>query len=218
MIATGLCTMGGCFAQDVTFAAVETYWPAHSVRIDHKIYILKEYGDDLTLPLLVDGVKLGGRIENVTLLPGDNGGGNFLNWGIWGVTNGVQSNDAVYLGTKYKSQGAFAWFIAGSDELRVGYDNQTDHIGYMEIVASSEEGAFFTSSLGDAYARLCMNRDLYTERRRIFISASKGAFDVVYQRWSNHLVQKRYYLVQPMKTDAGDSAFFIHGYDILAEI
>ena len=35
MIAAGLCMMGGCFAQDETTDAVDTYWPARSVPVPY---------------------------------------------------------------------------------------------------------------------------------------------------------------------------------------
>lgn len=44
MIASGLCMMGGCFAQDAASQTVESYWPAETVDItDNKIVILERH-------------------------------------------------------------------------------------------------------------------------------------------------------------------------------
>lgn len=50
------------------------------------------------------------------------------------------------------------------------------------------------------------------------ISSVRKKFDVVSFWWENAIVQKRYFMVQPMKSAQASSAFFIHGYDILTEI
>ena len=92
MIAAGLCLMGGCFAQDESSMAVDTYWPAHSVHVEDTTYILKPADASLTTPLFIDGIQYGGQAENVQAKR-DNAD-TILGWGVW--TTSVF--DAVYLG------------------------------------------------------------------------------------------------------------------------
>lgn len=221
MIAAGLCMMGGCFAQDTDSQTVETYWPAHSVRVDHSTYILKDYDATLTLPLLTSDVYLGGRLENIVLLDSDNGGHNFLNWGIWNTT----VMDACYFGTNHQSQrGAGVWFATYAPTSPSQYIIQNEFVNgdangmnFMEL-SVSRELSIIKSSLGSRTFSLRINQKEYTSMFRIVIESIRASYDVVAYWWYRKNSGLNYFMVQPMQSVAGQVAFFTHRFNILTEL
>ena len=204
--------MGGCFAQDKASKTVDTYWPAHAANIADKTLVLKSYGDDLTLPFWTPGVRAGGRIENVSIT---GTGSNILNWGEWG-----RAADALYLGTKgYFTPGKAAAYSVCSGEaivsISVGSDSET-FVEYMEVNAR-EDSFVLTSSFGDADAKVKSWLSNYTDMWQIRIKGPGHVFDVASFWWYNDL-QHLYFMVQPMCSVSGESAFFTHGYNILTEL
>ena len=105
--------MGGCFAQDATTRAVETYWPAHSVRVGQKALTIKEENDDLVLPFWTEGMKAGARLENVFSVSD----GNMFAWGDW--TNAPYYNkDALYFGCSPTGPRGYMIFIDEREVLQ----------------------------------------------------------------------------------------------------
>lgn len=221
MIATGLCLMGGCFAQDDASQVVETYWPAHAVRVDHETIVLKPYGDDLLLPFWTMGVRAGGRLENVSSNESDKGGANILNWGEWGPNfTSYEVNDAFYLATNFENRifGALVYAVCASSQSRTwaGVESAERFINYMEAYAADNKMCV-NSSLGSGEADVAGWPSSFDTPWQIRIKGQSNTCDVVSFWWYNDL-QRGYFMVQPMRSVHGDPAFFTHGYDILTEL
>ena len=223
MIAVGLCMMGGCFAQDSSSQVVDTYWPAHSVRVDHETLILKPYGNDLLLPFWTEGVRAGGRLENVSWNEADNGGSNILNWGEWGTNvTSYEVSDAIFLGTTAPNnpnrRGAYSYSVCLDNQKRsiIGYDSPERFVAHMEIYAI-DDMFFLSSSIGNAQTRVSGWPSAYNTAWQIRIKGQASVSDVVSFWWYNSL-QNEYFMVQPMCSVCGDSALFTHGFDILTEL
>lgn len=223
MIASGLCMMGGCFAQDATSAAVETYWPAHAVHMENYTVIIKPYAADLRLPFWVEGVRCGGRLENVK----DSNPTNHLNWGEWGSATGTSINDALFLGSLgsvdgYNNQktGAVAYYVSASSAIAgVFFDSSYDEV-YEWMSVKAENSQFSLSCpLGHKFRTVSPYPASRDGMWQIRIKVEQGnGFDVVSYWWANDIVQKRYFVVQPMCSVDGFSAFYTHGYNILTEL
>ena len=223
MIATGLCLMGGCFAQDAASQVVDTYWPAHSVRVDHETLVLKTYGTDLLLPFWTAGLRAGGRLENVSWNEADNGGSNILNWGEWGTAaSPYEVVDALFLGTEYQGQqfGAISYAVCSKNGNRTiickNDGNGNNFIDYMEVYATDDK-FYLKSSMGDGNAVVREWPSSFTTPWRIRIKGEKNSFDVASFWWYNNL-KEGYFMVQPMCSVSGEPAFFTHGYNILTEL
>lgn len=217
MIAAGLCMMGGCFAQDATTRAVEAYWPAHSVRVERKSLIIKEESDDLLLPFWTEGMKAGGRLENV--FPDSDG--NILNWGHW--TNApYYSQDALYFGCSTTGPCGYMIFIKeGKVFQRMDFSSTESGPPYewTEISVSHDSGVFFsTPSQTQTFPFPPVPSPYYSPWRIRVTAAPCKYVDVVSYWWMNDVVQKQYFMVQPMCSVAGESAFFTHGFNILTEL
>lgn len=214
MIAAGLCMMGGCFAQDASTQTVETYWPAHSVRVEQKTIVLKAASRDLLLPFWAEGMKAGGRLENAN----SSKGGNVLAWGTWDNSN----RDAVYFGTTATQPVCSLVYDAedGSLQRKELLSSEPGPLyKWMEVVLSYESGVVFTTPSQTQTLLFPGGRSPYLTAWRIRIMAENFTYvDVVSFWWMNDIVQKQYFMAQPMCSVAGESAFFTHGFNILTEL
>lgn len=212
--------MGGCFAQDEKGQTVASYWPAHSVHVDHTTYIIKDYADDLLLPFWTDGVRAGGRLENVTWNADDRGGANILNWGRWDSL----SDDFLVLGSTYNQYdavyiGAVSYAVCLFNESRtvLGLECNENRVDYMEVSAC-DDSFFLASSLGSLNAVVKGYPSDDTSPWRIRVRSDYNACDVVSFWWINDEYHHKYFMVQPMRSAHEESAFYTHGYDILTEV
>lgn len=212
MIAAGLCMMGGCFAQDAATQAVETYWPAHSVAISSNLIMIKDYGDDLLLPVVAEGLRAGARAENIVSLATSPANVNFFAWGYWVST----VRDAMYVGidggkpycryiTDQQSSGPClslsVWPIQWQ-ELEVNRRGM--------LLRTEKEEAFLDFPSVDAQEESCP--------WSIRINATSYSVDVVSYWWVNDVINKSFFLVLPMCSPAGSCAFYTLGFNILTEL
>ncbi len=214
--------MGGCFAQDANSQAVETYWPTHAVHVKNNTVIIRPYASDLLLPFWVEGVRAGGRIENVKA---DNPT-NHLNWGEWGAASGISLSDALYLGSRGKENGyntqrdgAVAYYVSSAQDIRgVFFDGDDAVYKWMDVKV--EDSQFMLSCpLGKKTCNVTSYPTSKMGSWQIRIKVEHGnSFDVVSYWWANDIVHKRYFMVQPMCSADGYSAFYTHGYNILTEL
>lgn len=220
MIAAGLCMMGGCFAQNTIGQAEETYWPSHAVHIDHRTLIIKDYASDLPLPLWTEGMQAGGRLENVSWTDADNGGSNILCWGVWDRRNGYLYADAFYLGSRFDASkiGAEAYSVTEQERLDVLWQPFDSPVAFMECAATYPSFTLTSPAGVDSVIISGSGDVLNPGEARIRVVGQANTCDVVSYWWRNDVVQKRYFMVQPMHSVTGLSAFFTHGYNILTEL
>ena len=214
MIAAGLCMMGGCFAQDETGLTMASYWPAHSVHVDHRTYIIKDFADDLLLPFWRSGMRAGGRLENVTWNTDDNGGSNILNWGRWEA----DSRDFLTLAsTRNAIIGAVIYAVCGDNIKIIGFNSGEPKVDYMELSAA-DDVFYLDSPFGSSNAVAAGYPSVNNGPWQIRIKAGNNACDVVSFWWINDEFHKQYFMVQPMCSAQGETAFYTHGFDILTEL
>ena len=235
MIAAGLCMMGGCFAQDAAGAAVETYWPAHAVTLEDRALSITDYDTGPPMPFWVPGVRAGSLAENVTWKA--TGAIGFY-WGIWSRLSGVFYEDALFTCFSHsgdwidgvgQTQGPMCYAIysgnrTGNDSLGIAAETRTSemHADFVRL-AADYDGLRLVSNYGESYAAFPDRRrpSVNTGGYRISISANNQRADVVAYWWMNDQLPKSerwYFMVQPMCSLAGESAFFTHGFDILTEL
>ena len=209
--------MGGCFAQDADSQVVGTYWPAHSVRVDHTTLILKEKSSDLLHPFWTEGMRAGGRIENVSWRESDGNGSNILNWGTWEV--GIV--DAMYLGTTvdtYVGPSLYGVCNQQNPKQLVAFPSEERFFEYAEAYAA-DNYCTMDSSLGSGRTEMPnWPSKYYSQHMQIRIKGESTSSDIVSCWYCNDVWPRQFYMVQPMCSVAGDKAFFTHGFDILTEL
>lgn len=210
MIAAGLCLMGGCFAQDESSMAVDTYWPAHSVHVEGVDYTLKAADGSLTTPFYADGIRYGGIAENVQALR-DNAD-TIMGWGVW---NGTVF-DALYFGCRYKKPHVFIEHPDDKSSALTITEYPGDVVDCMYM-----QGDRASVMLGAAGVEKRMSLPkANTTGVHSYSVRLKGSFhtwDVV-SYWFSDPVRGRYFMVQPLCSVNGDKAVFLHGFNTLTEI
>lgn len=220
MIAAGLCLMGGCFAQDSSAQAVETYWPAHSLHMQQgDVYTFSGLAG-VRHPFWSENMRAGAIAENVAWTVSEPS--YIFLYGTW--NGSVQ--DAAYFGPG----------VAGL--LNAGYSPGSAVIGILSIdgretrvysvVESASPVARIQADFKGNEVTVSTENASQTKAMGGYSSYSIG-FNIKFQSadcecdmriywWRNDEAQQRFFMVQPLKTPAGNSAFFIHGHDILTEI
>ena len=215
--------MGGCFAQSADSQVVETYWPAHSVTLSETI-VFKGKSDDLLLPFWCDGIRAGGRLENIHR--GKATQYNILNWGEWDTVSGIRIADALYmgLGRGDKPDGAGAYAVCGNgglDAIRSDYTiaNNEECVPCLEVSAQ-DDYIWMKCPSGSRSGKVKQYPSPFTGQWQIRVRGPVAGvpFDVVSYWWKNARVHNKYFMVQPMKSTYENAAFFTHGYNILTEI
>ena len=218
MIAAGFCMMGGCFAQEENSAAVETYWPAHAVEISQTI-IFMPISSELLLPFWGNGVRAGGRFENF-VRPSSSTKNNVLNWGAWGWIDNVYALDALYLGCGYdKNNGPSAYAVCNGGVSAIAcVESEATFFPFAEIEAEDNKFCVY-SWLGSANGEVDSYPSNYTVPWQIRVKLEAGEkCDLVSFWWSNSVIQKKFFMVQPMRSPGGVVAFFTHGFNRLMEL
>lgn len=212
MIAAGLCLMGGCFAQDESSQVVETYWPAHSVRMEGRDVMFQP--GDLTTPIWrEEGLYIETRVENLSWT----GGGIIFSFGVWQGNN--LTNDALYICTKHDSYiGPQAFSLGRSlyPGLRRLLVDTPSPIDYMHVVAHNLD---FSLDIPGHYLTARAS-ELGTDRPAPFtvnVRGSNNAFDFVVSGWCDD-VRGMYYMNQPLLSVSRAEAIFTHGFNILTEL
>lgn len=218
MIAGGLCMMGGCFAQDSSARAVDTYWPAHSLHMEKgDVYVFRGL-PRVTLPFWNENMRAGAIAENVSWSVEEPG--YFSSFGRWegSFTDALYFGPSVAGGATYGyAPGAMALGIYLSNKYRVyNVIESASPVAKMQLDVKGKEFTVSTENASQTKAILYYP----TQAAPAFIKFQSPNFecDMVIYWWRNDVVQQRFFMVQPLKTPVGASAFFIHGYDILTEI
>lgn len=213
MIAAGLCLMGGCFAQDESSQVVETYWPAHSVRVEGRNVVLKPEASDLTTPIWrEEGLYIEARVENLSwTVPS-----TVLYFGLW---SGTQVNDAFYMSTGYNEHiGPQAYSVGRSifGGLRRLIVDVPSPIDYMHAVVHNLD---FSLDIPGHYltARASELGSEQTGSFPIRLMGANKAFDFVVSGWCDD-VRGMYYMNQPLLSVSHAEAVFTHGFNILTEL
>lgn len=214
MIAAGLCLMGGCFAQDESSQVVETYWPAHSVRVDNRNVVLKPAADDLTTPIWrEEGLYIEARVENLSWTSG----GYLLSFGDWQGNGYV--NDALYLSTghdKYIGPQAYSVGRSRTSGIRRVIADVPSPVDYMHVVVHNLD---FSMDIPEHYLTTRAS-ELGTDKTGPFaisLSGQNKAFDFVVSGWCDD-VRGMYYMNQPLLSVSHAEAVFTHGFNILTEL
>ncbi len=200
--------MGGCFAQDYTSAAVETYWPAHSVCIDNETIVIKSGEEDLTLPFWrYSGLHAGFYAERLSMSDDR----ALLTFGMWVV----QACDYLWIGP---ATNAIVVYGAGRSQVRNALQKSiSSPVDYMRVGVSNCD---FTLELPD-YTGAATMGELGTSNRKdpfyIRIIGEGKQLDMVAYWWCDD-VRRLYFMAQPMASVARTSAIFTHGYNILTEL
>lgn len=214
MIAAGLCLMGGCFAQDESSQVVETYWPAHSVRMEGRdVVIMPEQNGYLTTPIWrEEGLYIEARMENVSWTSG----GVIFSAGVWKGAGGT--NDAFYMATKHDSHigpQAFSLGRSINSGVRRLIVDVPSPIDYMHGVAHNLD-----FSLDVPGHHLTAQAELGTDKAASFsiiLRGASNAHDFVVSGWCDD-VRGMYYMNQPMVSVSQADAVFTHGLNILTEL
>ena len=122
-----------------------------------------------------------------------------------------------------KLVGAYSLCGVGSrDECLAlhGLVDKTSFAPYLEVKASNDEVTVQTY-LGDITGQPKQYPSPfngYPWQIRARCPVEGVPFDVVSYWWINDVVQKQFFVVQPMCAASGAAAFFTHGFNILTEI
>ncbi len=214
MIAAGLCLMGGCFAQDESSQVVETYWPAHSVRVNGRDVVIKPDTDgDLTTPIWrEEGLYIEAKVENLSWTAG----GIIMSFGVW--KGGGQANDALYMATAHDGHigpQAFSLGRSLNSGLRRLIVDVPYPVDYMHVVAHNLD---FSLDVPGHY--LTARAELGTDKTSTFsinLRGANNAFDFVVSGWCDD-VRGMYYMNQPLLSVSHAEAVFTHGFNILTEL
>ena len=210
MIAAGLCLMGGCFAQDESSAAVDTYWPAHSVHVEGVDYTLLAADGSLTTPFYADGIRYGGIAENVQALR--DSADTIMGWGVWTMS----VFDALYLGCRYKKPHFFIKHPDDQSSTLTINENPGNVVDCM-YMQGDRESVMLGAAGVEKRMSLPKANTTGVNNCSVRLKGSFHTWDVV-SYWFSDPVRGRYFMAQPLCSVNGDEAVFLHGFNTLTEI
>lgn len=219
MIAAGLCMMGGCFAQDASSRAVDTYWPTHSVHVEQKIVRFLNPSEYFCCPCIAETMRAGARVENIYWNTQTENLG-LLSWGYWGVLDGTSYEDAAYLSLNWITAGKKGpLFVA----LQFPVNNQiptnvpiSSPVAYTEVQIEGLNVDMQTN-LGNSHGAIVLGESSKTPWELRIRADRSAAFDVVSYWWYDE-GNTLYFMIQPLRAIGGEYAFFMHGFNKLFEI
>ena len=146
------------------------------------------------------------------------------NWGLWDGNEQPANMDGLYISIQRLSHnGPLVYSVCGPGNdygatiTLIGWNSGETEADFIECSAIDDLICIRTVS-GEKSNSVAGYPSAYAAPWNIRFRGESLAYDVVSFWWENAEVQKRYFMVQPMKSAQHDSALFIHGYNILTEI
>ena len=197
MIASGLCMMGGCFAQDTSSAAVETYWHAHAIApsTTHLFSTPLEMVSVIAAPYFAFG-----RLENAKNINSAQSG-QVLFWGAWDGS----PRETLLLGVKGGAFATLQSLINGVHNLSL---SAAEPIAWDELLF--EKGTLWLSSPAGSTQKDCSSFQTFEPAGWSWYARISGTYAkahvAAYAAQSSQAGWR--FLIQPMLSASGASAFF----------
>lgn len=204
MIATGICVMGGCFAQNATGAVVDTYWPAAQVDIPQQKGV-----DIISIPFP------GGDSVNDVFF----GRGDFQ----WSNPDNPQYNYCLGVNSYQSPQGGYIGGGGLRNNMNVGQLRFNDG---MANIAANEKG-WFSFDIRDGYAEAVLGDKKWSAIASAFTLPMEATRSIKLRSWHllafsvfcySNVATGVKWLVQPMRSVGGGLAIWENWTRTLTEL
>lgn len=197
MIASGLCIMGGCFAQGADGSAADTYWPAHSVHVYSAAVFSTPHR---MVSVLSPDYCLFGRIENASRTNTAQRG-QTLYWGSWDG----RPYHTLFLGVKQGAEASLQSSLDSGFPLNIP---SAEPVQWQNF--SFKNNVLSLSCESGTQSKDCTNLASFDNTSWVWYSKVQNLYstaDVCAYAYYTETGASRF-CIQPMRSASGSTAFY----------